>query len=167
LIFVRSTREAPPPGIAPHALVGHQFAQYALAQSPLGHAQPLRGPYGAYRLQYRTSRQHQIGPVGSYARIGDTVLEIPAEQLCDHAIHAVAIHPKAVHAPPVVTGKVEMHARERGNRAGSSQQMKAGAFKHMIEPVPSIKGREHLGHVIDHGGKRFLRNDSSSESLGQ
>ena len=67
-----------PPVAPPDAVVGHQFAQYALAQAAVGDAQPLRRPHRADRLQDGAAGQHQIGAVGADAGIGDALPENPS-----------------------------------------------------------------------------------------
>ena len=96
--------------VAPGAFVGHQLAQDALAQAAIGDPEALGRPYRADRLEDGAAGKHKVGPVRADARIGDALLEVPADQPFDHSVDAVAVHPQAVDPAAIVAFEVEMDA---------------------------------------------------------
>ncbi len=145
---------ATPPAIAPGAVVGHQFAQDALAQAAIGDPEAFGRPDGADRLENGAAGEHQIGAVGADAGIGDALLKIPADQPLDHGIDAVAVHPQPVDAASVVTLEVEMHAGKGRDRAGSAEQVEFRACNDVPEAVAPFEGFKVGGDVVDHHAHR-------------
>ena len=143
--------------------VAHELRKYAVAQAAIGHTQAVGRPDAADRLEDRAAGEHQVGPVRANAGIVDTLLEIPAEKLFHHAVDVDGVHPQAVDATAIVALEIEMHACQRGYRAGRAKQMELSAMHEMVELAAPTEAVEQRFHMADHGAERLAGHFAAAE----
>ncbi len=114
------------PAAAPHAVVGHQFAQNALAQAAVGDAQPLatarRARIASRMAQPASTRSARSAPMQGLAT---RAWKSQPSSFSIMASTFGVVHPQPVDAAAVVAFEAEMHAGQRRHRAGGAEQVEA------------------------------------------
>jgi hypothetical protein len=159
---------APRIGAAPPDTVGgHHLGQDAFAQTAVGDTQPVRRPDPADRLEDGAAGQHEVGPVGADARIGDALVERPGQEPRIHGVDFVRGHPQPVDAAAVVTRQIEVDAGQRRHRAGSAEQVESVHADAVGQPVALLEAMQQFGGVIGHVGEDLLADMAAVELFRQ
>ena len=144
--------------------MSHQAMQDALAETAIGTAQHGRRPRAQHGLQNRAAGHDEVGPTPARCTDAPRRAALVMPRSCpDTPADRAAIEHQPIDPSAIVAAQVQVHRRERGDRAGRADQLHRRPFPGWQDPLHAVVDRGARAEPCSRRSRRRVR----SERLGE